>query len=113
MAPAEESLRAELADVRAQVGRLRRDIAEVVAASEGSNADDEHDPEGATIGFERAQLAALLDAARRREADVERALAQVREGGYGRCERCGGPIGTERLATRPSTRRCVACAAQR
>ena len=32
----------------------------MVAASRDSNADDEHDPEGATIAFERAQLRAIL-----------------------------------------------------
>jgi DnaK suppressor protein len=105
------ALEAELADVRAQVARLERDLAEVVAASEGSNADDEHDPEGATIGFERAQLTALLQAARRREDDVGRALAAAQEGRYGTCERCGGDIGAERLAARPSARTCVVCAA--
>jgi DnaK suppressor protein len=106
-----DRLRAELADVQQQVAGLTRDLAEVMAASEGSNADDEHDPEGATIGFERAQLTALLEAARRRQADVERALAGVSTGAYGRCERCGGPIGAERLAARPSARECVTCAA--
>ncbi len=105
-------LQAELADVRAAVQRLRRDVAEVVAASEGSNADDEHDPEGATIGFERAQLASLLDAALRRQADVEHALEALAAGDYGRCERCGGPVGAERLAARPSARTCVTCASR-
>jgi DnaK suppressor protein len=89
---------------------LAADLQGVMAASEASNADDEHDPEGATIGFERAQLSALLDAARRRLADVERALEQVEAGGYGRCEGCGRPIGDERLAARPSARTCIACA---
>jgi len=103
-------LAAELAEVRALVARLERDLAEVVAASEGSNADDEHDPEGATIGFERAQLQAVLDAARRREADVRRALDAAQDGTYGTCEACGGPIGEERLAARPATRTCVRCA---
>ena len=32
----------------------------MVEASESSNADDEHDPEGSTIAFERQQAAALL-----------------------------------------------------
>jgi DnaK suppressor protein len=106
----QEVLEAELVDVRAQIARLGRDLAGVVAASEGSNADDEHDPEGATIGFERAQLAALLDAARRREADVEHVLRRLADGGYGTCEVCGEPIGAERLVARPSARTCVRCA---
>jgi RNA polymerase-binding transcription factor DksA len=107
------ALAAERADALRQVDQLGRDLAEVMAASRDSNADDEHDPEGATIGFERAQLTSLLDAARRRVSDVELALEQVRTGGYGTCERCGGPIGAERLAARPSARTCIGCASAR
>ncbi|RFU19835.1 TraR/DksA family transcriptional regulator [Geodermatophilus marinus] len=82
----------------------------MVAASRASNADDEHDPEGATIAFERQQLATLLDAARRRLADVDAALERRAAGSYGRCERCGRPITPERLAARPATRSCIDCA---
>ena len=95
----------------AQLAALGRDYDAMVAASESSNADDEHDPEGATIGFERAQLAATIDLTRSRIADLERALAQVESGSYGRCETCGREIGAERLAARPSARTCIDCAA--
>jgi DnaK suppressor protein len=104
------ALRAERSRAAAQVAALSADFAALVAASEDSNADDEHDPEGATIGFERAQLAAVLDAARMRLGDVEAALARLDGGTYGTCERCGAPIGAERLAALPATRRCIACA---
>ena len=110
----EDAVRAELLAARDTVlrrlTRLRTDHAGIVAASSGSNADDEHDPEGATIAFERQQVVALLDAARRRLADVEAALERRETGGYGVCEVCGRPIPSERLAARPSARRCVACA---
>ncbi len=103
-----------LADERiaalAQIEALTREFDDVVVASRSSNADDEHDPEGATIAFERQQLVALLDRARQRLADVEAALARRRAGGYGTCESCGGSIGSERLAARPAARTCVACA---
>ena len=79
-------------------------------ASRGSNADDEHDPEGATIGFERAQLTALLAAARERVAEVDAALRRVDAGTYGVCERCGQPIAAARLDARPFARYCMACA---
>ncbi len=90
---------------------LTDDLAQMIAAAESSNADDEHDPEGATIAWERAQVSALLDQARRRVIDVERALQQVSDGTYGRCLSCGRPIGTERLAARPASRTCISCAA--
>jgi DnaK suppressor protein len=105
-----DPLVAERAAVLAQMEALTREFEEVVAASAASNADDEHDPEGATIAFERQQVAALLERARRRLADVEAALARRESGDYGRCAVCGGPIGAERLAARPSARTCIDCA---
>ena len=66
--------------------------------------------EGATIAFERQQVAALLESTRRRLADVDAALERRASGGYGVCEVCGRQIPAERLAARPSARTCVACA---
>jgi DnaK suppressor protein len=100
----------ERAAALAQIEALTREFDEVVAASRSSNADDEHDPEGATIAFERQQVAALLEQARRRLADVEAAIRNVEGGIYGICESCGRPIGAERLAARPSARTCIECA---
>ena len=109
-----ESSRAALRRARAEtallIASLTRDLNGVIDASRSSNADDEHDPEGATIAFERAQVAALLAGARRRLADLDDALGRLDAGTYGRCERCGSPIPAERLAVRPSARTCVHCA---
>ncbi|MGY1662755.1 TraR/DksA family transcriptional regulator [Geodermatophilus sp. SYSU D00705] len=107
---AEDALAAERAAVLAQIAALTAEFDAVVAASRSSNADDEHDPEGATIAFERQQVAALLDAARRRLADVDAALTRRAAGDYGTCESCGRPIAPERLAARPSARTCIDCA---
>lgn len=103
-------LESELAETTARLGALRDDYDGVVAASLDSNADDEHDPEGATIAYERSQLGALVEQAERHVADVRAALARVAEGRYGTCERCGRPIPTERLEARPTARTCVGCA---
>lgn len=89
---------------------LQRDLAGMIAATAGANADDEHDPEGATIAYERAQLTVLLEQAEARLADLAIAEQRVRDGDYQRCERCGGPISEPRLLARPATRRCVSCA---
>ena len=40
---------------------------------------------------------------------VERALARVREGGYGQCEECSHRIPAERLRYQPAATRCVEC----
>jgi RNA polymerase-binding transcription factor DksA len=89
---------------------LHRDLAGMIAATAGANADDEHDPEGATLAYERAQLTVLLEQAETRLADLAAAEQRVRDGSYDQCERCGGPIGEQRLLARPATRRCVRCA---
>lgn len=86
------------------------DVAAIVAASEGSNADDEHDPEGATIAFERAQVDALARHALTHLEEVAAALRRVEDGSYGTCTVCGRPIPKERLEARPTATRHVACA---
>jgi DnaK suppressor protein len=106
----EDRIAEELADTEQLLTALHRDLADLIAASADANADDEHDPEGATIAFERAQLSALINQAEQRLAELDQARQRLRNGSYGRCERCGGEIGTDRLLARPATRRCVRCA---
>jgi DnaK suppressor protein len=105
-----DPLLAERAAVLGQIEALTREFEGVVDASRSSNADDEHDPEGATIAFERQQVVALLEQARSRLADVDAALGRREAGGYGVCESCGRPIAPERLAARPAARTCIDCA---
>jgi DnaK suppressor protein len=100
----------EAAGTRELLAGLHHDLAALITASAGANADDEHDPEGATIAFERAQLSAMIEQAETRLAELALAEERLRDGSYTRCERCGGPIGDQRLLARPATRRCVRCA---
>ena len=90
---------------------LQRSFDEMVVASRDSNADDEHDPEGATIAFERAQLVAVLRQANADLDELDAAVRRLEDGSYGVCERCGLPIPPARLDARPSARRCISCAA--
>jgi DnaK suppressor protein len=110
MTPDPESLRRLREQTAAEVATLEGDLQALFEASRSSNADDEHDPEGATIGFERAQLTAILAATRRHLADLDLALSRSADGTYGVCEVCGRPIPPERMAARPSARTCVGCA---
>jgi RNA polymerase-binding transcription factor DksA len=106
----EDALTERRRSLTAQVAALERSFAALVEATEGANTDDEHDPEGSTIAFERSQLSASLAAARAGLADVEHALARVSEGTYGRCETCGRPIPAGRLEALPAATTCVGCA---
>lgn len=93
-----------------RLARLTGDFDEVVDAARGSNVDDEHDPEGATIAFERSQLDALVQQARTHLVEIDAAYGRIERGSYGVCEACGQPIPEERLRVRPTARTCVACA---
>lgn len=95
---------------QALLATLTRDFTGIVDASADSNADDEHDPEGSTIAFERSQVGALIEQAKQRLTEIEAARARVDDGTYGRCEVCGEPIPDRRLEARPIARTCVGCA---
>ena len=91
-----------------RITQMDDDMGSLVAASVDSNADDEHDPEGQTIAYERSQLGALTDRAREHLAEVDAATARVAAGTYGVCAVCGQPIDPERLDARPTAATCVA-----
>lgn len=100
-------------EVVARIGALQRELGLVMDAAADVAIDDEHDPEGATIAFERAQISFLLDEARARLAELDAALDRYQRGSYGNCARCGESINAERLIARPAETHCVACAGRR
>ena len=108
---ARDRLEAERADLLSRLANLTGDYDAVVAASYDDNADDEHDPEGATIAFERSQIGALIRQVRLHLAEIDAAFTRVGDGSYGTCERCGEPIGEHRLEARPVARTCIGCTA--
>jgi DnaK suppressor protein len=103
-------LEAERLSTLERLAALDDDHAGMVDASRDTNADDEHDPEGATIAFERSQVDALARQARRHLVEIDSALERVAAGTYGVCERCGEPMAAARLEARPIARTCVSCA---
>ena len=93
-----------------QISSLEAVVASIVEGSELVATDDEHDPEGATIAYERAQASALLRQAR---LDLDALVAtrrQLESGQPVTCVDCGRDIDLERLAALPTTCRCVGCA---
>ncbi|MDY0946432.1 TraR/DksA C4-type zinc finger protein [Frigoribacterium sp. CFBP9039] len=90
--------------------RLRSDMEAVAEARESANVDDEHDPEGSTIAYERSQLDAIRRSALDRADDARSALERLAAGTFGRCERCSARIGDARLDARPTARLCIDCA---
>ena len=106
--------RERLLELRAQAeARVRTTAAtldDLTHDREGSNDDDEHDPEGVTLSSEWSRLTGLAEAAASELRQVDDALARMDAGTYGLCANCGAPIPAGRLEARPFAEYCVACA---
>jgi RNA polymerase-binding transcription factor DksA len=118
MAPEQPSdpaarLATERAAAAERVVALTAQVAALAEQQALTTHDDEHDPEGVTIGFERAQLLGLLGGSRRDLDAIERAAQRLAARTYGRCLRCGEPIPAERLEALPAAETCLACASRR
>lgn len=96
----------------ARLASLTGDHDAIVAASRDTNADDEHDPEGATIAFERSQIGALVRQVRHHLTELDAADLRIAADTYGVCEVCGSPIGDARLDALPAARTCIRCASR-
>jgi len=73
---------------------------------------DDNFADSAAATAERSEILAFVDKARERLVEVDAALAAMDAGTYGICADCGQPIPEPRLEARPSSVRCVACAAR-
>ncbi len=102
---------AEHARASRQVASLEAIVAAIVEGSELTSTDDEHDPEGATIAYERAQATALLRQARADCDALVRTRRQLEDTGQVVCADCGRDIDLERVEALPTATRCVRCAA--
>ena len=93
-----------------RVASLRSSFDGIVEAASDVATDDEHDPEGHTIAWERQQVAALLAEAQALLTDIDAAEQRLSDRLYGTCTTCGLQIAAERLDALPSTPICVSCA---
>lgn len=105
-----DALRAARREAAARLAEFERVVDELAAARTDADGDDEHDPEGSTVSWDRAAQAATVEAARRHLAEIDAALTRVERGWDGGCAGCGEPIPPPRLLARPSADRCVRCA---
>lgn len=93
-----------------RVASLERQLQLLAEEQAFTTHDDEHDPEGMTIGYQRAQFQSLLAAARDELDAIEQARKRLGDGTYGRCTSCGAAIGAHRLTALPATLTCIDCA---
>ena len=110
----EEEIEAVRAELRDDIERMRRAIAD----AEEDLADRMNDgPDGAgkdpadvgASNFELDQEMSLNANTRHMLHQTELALKLLDDGGYGYCETCGQPIGKVRLQAFPRATMCVAC----
>jgi DnaK suppressor protein len=101
-----EERRRSVTDELAELTAVPRDP--MMAISFGKRVGD-----GTTQAVERLNQVGTATALAAMLADVERALAKLDEGTYGRCDSCGESIPAERLEARPWSVLCVRCSAAR
>lgn len=104
---------AQRENTAARVVSLRGQFDAIVDGSAWSTDDDEHDPEGSTIAFERAKVISLARDADAEMRELDAADARVSAGTFGICERCGHAIARERLEALPTAVRCIVCVRSR
>jgi RNA polymerase-binding protein DksA len=68
---------------------------------------DNHLGDMATVTFDRELDEGLEEGAQQTLAQIDRAIAKLDDGTYGRCERCGKEIPEDRLRARPWAILCI------
>jgi DnaK suppressor protein len=103
------ALRAQLERQRVELRREVEDQGADPDSDDVSFVDDTGFSDRSHSAEERSRLISVSRALRSNLRDVERALAKMDAGTYGTCERCGNPIGPERLAALPWAVLCIDC----
>jgi DnaK suppressor protein len=102
-----ESYRTSLEQERT---RLKGELGELGVGPDGNLAYDSNFADTSQVTAERGEAEALAGELSETLSEVEAALVRLDEGSYGRCERCGNDISTERLEAMPMASTCIACA---
>ena len=74
-----------LAEATERIRELEVEFDRLVESTAGANGDDEHDPDGTTLAYERQQLVALIEQSHVTRDDLIKAIAALEQGSYGMC----------------------------
>lgn len=99
----QETLEHMLAELREQLAVKETESVQALSAY------DNHPADLATDTFARELDVGLERGMAEQVAEVTRAIEKAADGSYGRCDRCGQPIGAERLQAKPESIYCLAC----
>ena len=106
----------KLAELRGELEQQRENLRKEIV-EQGGDPDSDDAAIDVERGFadsahstaERARLLSVMKALRSNLRWVDRALTKMELGTYGTCERCGNPIGIERLEALPWAILCIDC----
>jgi DnaK suppressor protein len=102
---AEQLLRERLTEVQARLAELAKAPEPGAGIGFGKRIGD-----GTNEAISRRNEIGVGNSLLVTEEKLERALAKIEEGSYGRCDSCGGPIAPGRLAVAPESALCIDCA---
>lgn len=100
---AKSRLEAMLAELKARLEHLNRDLAEPLDPDSSERAVEMEDD---------ASLEAQAALVSREIASIDRALERIANGAYGECVSCGEAIAPARLEARPEAALCIGCASR-
>ncbi|MEN3272567.1 MAG: hypothetical protein V7636_1328 [Actinomycetota bacterium] len=96
-----------LSTIRAALEAERADLTAQVAEHGGNVDFDENFADSGQVAAEQGEHRALLGRLQETLTDVDRALAKLDDGTYGKCEVCGEDIADARLEALPASRYCI------
>lgn len=91
------ALEAEHAHLRAQLEEI----------ADGETGLDDNFADSGQVAAEQGESRTIAATLREQLDDVDRALAKLEDGTYGRCEVCGEEISADRLEAMPAARYCI------
>lgn len=104
-----KALMAERERLTREVAELDADLSESLEDSSEESPYDQHMAETAAVTLDREIDLTLEENARAAISQIDRALHKLETGNYGVCDKCGSPIGDERLQAAPFATLCIEC----
>ena len=106
-----EEIRAQLEEYQESIASRRERLARHVHHREEPLPQDFAEQ---AVEMENSEtMVALEDELSEQEREVERALARLDAGTYGRCTTCGEQVAAERLQALPAAAMCIDCASEK
>jgi DnaK suppressor protein len=92
-----------------EIAELDADLSESLEDSSEESPYDQHMAETAAVTLDREIDLTLQENALASVAQIDRALAKLENGSYGKCDKCGKLIGEDRLQAAPFATLCIDC----